>query len=82
MNRNFVQVAWLVSLSGLFPAVALAQPPAAEVAKRSLDGFYAAGRDMRVRVSMTLKPVAHPAGHGGGDSLPTSRLSRRAARFA
>ena len=54
MNRNFVQLAWLVCLSVLLPAVVAAQPPAAEIAKRSLDGFYAAGRDMRVRVSMTL----------------------------
>ncbi|OFV84122.1 MAG: hypothetical protein A2W26_11765, partial [Acidobacteria bacterium RBG_16_64_8] len=32
----------------------MAQPPAAEIAKRSLDAFYAAGGDMRVRVSMAL----------------------------
>ncbi len=54
MNKNFAQLACLVCLSVLLPAVAAAQPPAAEIAKRSLDGFYAAGRDMRVRVSMTL----------------------------
>ncbi len=53
MNKNLIQLAWLLCLSVL-PAVAAAQPPAAEIAKRSLDGFYAAGRDMRVRVSMTL----------------------------
>ncbi len=54
MNKNFARLARLVCLSSLLPSAAAAQPPAAEIAKRSLDGFYAAGRDMRVRVSMVL----------------------------
>lgn len=54
MNMNIVRLAWLVCLSVLLPAVVAAQPPAAEIAKRSHDGFYAAGRDFRARVSMTL----------------------------
>ena len=54
MNKNLVQLLRLMCLSSLLPVVAAAQPPAAEIAKRSLDGFYAAGRDMRVRVSMVL----------------------------
>ena len=54
MNKNFARLARLVCLSSLLPSAAAAQPAAAEIAKRSLDGFYAAGRDMRVRVSMVL----------------------------
>jgi len=54
VNKYIAQLTWLACLSVLLPAVVAAQPPAAEIAKRSLDGFYAAGRDMRVRVSMTL----------------------------
>jgi outer membrane lipoprotein-sorting protein len=54
VNKKFVRLVPLVGLASLLPAMAAAQPPAAEIAKRSLDGFYAAGRDMRVRVSMVL----------------------------
>lgn len=54
MNKILMRLACLVCLTGLLPGVALAQPPAAEIVKRSLDTFYAAGRDMRVRVAMVL----------------------------
>ena len=49
-----MRLACLVCLTGLLTGAAPAQPPAAEIEKRSLDSFYAAGRDMRVRVSMVL----------------------------
>lgn len=39
---------------GLTPSVARAQPAGQEIASRSLEAFYYAGDDMRVRVSMTL----------------------------
>jgi outer membrane lipoprotein-sorting protein len=54
MNKNLVRSAILSGIVGLLPGVALAQPSAAEIEKRSLDAFYAAGRDMRVRVLMVL----------------------------
>jgi outer membrane lipoprotein-sorting protein len=54
VNRRLVLLAGAICLTSFLPAAAAAQPPAAVIAKRSLDAFYAAGRDMRVRVSMTL----------------------------
>lgn len=54
MNTCLSQLARAVLVTSLVPAGAAAQPPAADIAKRSLDAFYAAGRDMRVRVAMTL----------------------------
>ena len=54
MNKNLVLLAISAGLTGLLPAGASAQIPASEIAKRSLDAFYASGRDMQVRVSMVL----------------------------
>ncbi len=44
----------MTALLVLTPAAAGAQPSAAEIAERSLEAFYYAGDDMRVRVSMAL----------------------------
>jgi len=54
MNRISVRSAMAVALAVLMPAAASAQMAAAEIAKRSLDAFYAQGKDMQTRVSMTL----------------------------
>jgi len=43
-----------VALAGLAPVRANAEPSGEQIAKRSLDAFYYAADDMRVRVSMTL----------------------------
>ncbi|HEU4940458.1 MAG TPA: outer membrane lipoprotein-sorting protein, partial [Candidatus Eisenbacteria bacterium] len=55
MNRIGVRTVVLTAVLALgAPAVARAQLPAAEIAKKSLDAFYAQGKDMQTRVSMTL----------------------------
>jgi hypothetical protein len=47
-------LALAVTVAGLSPSALRAQPPAEEVARRSLEAFYYAGNDMTVRVSMSL----------------------------
>lgn len=56
MNRIDVRtVALAAVLTLMAPAAARAQTPAApEIAKKSLDAFYAQGKDMQARVSMSL----------------------------
>ena len=55
MSRIDVRAVVLAAILALAAPVAVrAQMPAAEVAKKSLDAFYAQGKDMQTRVSMTL----------------------------
>ncbi len=54
MKQNLVPLAILACLGALLAGAAHAQPPPVEIEKRSLESFYAAGTDMRVRVLMVL----------------------------
>jgi outer membrane lipoprotein-sorting protein len=55
MNRIGVSTMALVAALALTaPAAARAQMPAADIVKRSLDAFYAQGKDMQTRVFMSL----------------------------
>jgi outer membrane lipoprotein-sorting protein len=55
MNRIAVRTMVLTAALALAaPAAARAQMPAADIVKHSLDAFYAEGKDMQTRVSMSL----------------------------